>query len=137
MKKILLAVLLVFPAHLLALDAEPVKTEKLIKTTQSWDGSTLPYYSEGQPEITILKITIQPNMELAWHTHPTINAGVLVKGEMTVISKSGEVTKLTAGDAIIGVVDKIHRGVNNGSEPAEIIAFYAGVEQIPLTINVD
>lgn len=137
MKRILLIVFLVVPGHLLALDSPPVKVEELAKTSKSWDGSELPPYNKGQPEITILKITVQPNVELPWHTHPIINAGVMVKGRLTVITKSGEKYELAAGDTIVEVVGKIHRGINNGTEPAEIIVFYAGVVETPITIKVE
>ena len=97
----------------------------------------MPPYKAGQPEITILKITVQPNAELPWHTHPIINAGVMVKGKLTVVTQAGETRELLAGDAIVEVIGKIHRGINNGTEAAEIIVFYAGVIETPLTIKAE
>jgi quercetin dioxygenase-like cupin family protein len=137
MKKVLILVFIAFPSYLVAVDSQPVSVEELVKTTMSWDGSALPSYKEGQPEITILKITVQPNVELPWHTHPTINAGVMVKGKLTVITKGGEKHELVAGDTIVEVIGKVHRGINSGSEPAEIIVFYAGVVKTPLTIKTE
>ncbi len=137
MKKLILLVALVLPVCVSALDSKSVVVEELAKTTKSWDGSELPSYKEGQPEVTILRITVQPNVELPWHTHPVINAGVMVKGKLTVITKSGEKHELAAGDTIVEVISKIHRGINNGTEPAEIIVFYAGVVETPLTVIVE
>ncbi|MCP4000882.1 MAG: cupin domain-containing protein [Gammaproteobacteria bacterium] len=137
MKKLALLVALLLPVSVYALDSKPIIVEELTKTTKSWDGSELPSYKKGQPEITILRITVQPNVELPWHTHPIINAGIMVKGKLTVITKSGEKHELVAGDTIVEVTGKIHRGINNGNEPAEIIVFYAGIVKTPLTIKVE
>jgi len=137
MKKLFLLMVFVFPTYVSALQSKPIVVEELIKTTKSWDGSLLPSYKEGQPEVTILRITVQPNVELPWHTHPIINAAVMVKGKLTVITQSGEKHELVAGDAIVEVIGKIHRGINNGTEPAEIIVFYAGVVDTPLTEKIE
>lgn len=138
MKLRLFAFILLFtPGYLAALDNQLVKVEELTKTTKSWDGSTLPPYKTGQPEVTILKITVQPNMELPWHVHPTINAGVMIKGKLTVVAKDGEEYELSVGDTIVEVIGKIHRGINKGSIPAEIIVFYAGVAEVPLTVEAE
>ncbi len=137
MKNLLIIIFITFPNYLVALESQPVTVEKLVQTTKSWNGSVLPPYMPGQPEVTILKITVMPNVELPWHTHPTINAGVMIKGKLTVITKSGEENELVAGDAIVEVTGKIHRGVNNGDVPVEIIVFYAGVVDTPLTIKVE
>lgn len=38
-------------------EVSPVVKE-LVKSTRSWDGEVLPAYPQGQPQITILRITI-------------------------------------------------------------------------------
>ena len=116
-------------------DVGAVEVEVLAKTSLSWDGMALPDYKEGEPEITILKITIPPKTELALHKHPVINAGVLLTGELTVITEQGEILYLKVGDSIIEVVEKWHYGKNEGSEQAEIIVFYAGIKGVPITIK--
>ena len=95
--KIFALILLLLPNYLVALDSQSVQVEELAKTIKSWDGTVLPSYKTGQPEITILKITLQPNAKLPWHTHPIINAGVMIKGKLTVITKDGEKHELSAG----------------------------------------
>ena len=118
---------------------EPAKTEvlTLAETTKSWDGAELPKYLEGNPKVTILKITIPPKTDLAMHEHLVINAGVLIKGELTVITEDNEVLHMKAGDPIVEVVKTWHYGKNEGDEPAEIIVFYAGVEGVPITVLKD
>jgi len=128
-----LTLLLSSPAW--AHDSDAVKVEVLAKTGSSWDGEALPAYANGSPEITILRVTIAPKARLSLHKHPVINAGVMIKGELTVVADGNRTRHLKAGDAIVEVVDKWHYGKNEGSEPAEIIVFYAGIKGEPLTVE--
>ena len=112
-----------------------VRSVQLIKSTESWNGHPLPAYGTGAPEITILRITIPPGHTLPVHTHPVINAGVLLKGELTVTTDSGQVLHLKPYDPIIEVVNIWHYGKNEGDEPAEIIVFYAGETGMPITVK--
>lgn len=112
-----------------------VRSVQLVKSTESWDGHPLPAYKTGAPEITILKITIPPGSTLPMHTHPVINAGVLLKGQLTVTTESGQVLHLKADDPIVEVVDTWHYGKNEGDEPAEILVFYAGINGESITIK--
>jgi len=118
-----------------ALEAKGVMVEELARTGLSWDGHELPHYLEGRPEVTILKITIPPQVELPLHMHPEINAGVLLKGELTVKTAEGKTLHLKAGDPIVEVVNTWHYGKNEGDVPAEIIVFYAGVQDEPITVK--
>ena len=115
--------------------AENVKGEGLVKASTSWNGSPLPAYKKGEPEITIQRITIPPKVRLPLHKHPVINAGVLLKGKLTVVTKTGEILHLKTGDPIIEIVNQWHYGKNEGTEPAEIIVFYAGAVGEPITIE--
>jgi len=74
--------------------------QTLVKTTASWNGSSIPAYPVGQPEVTILRIRIEPGATLPVHKHPVINAGVLLSGELTVITERDEVLHMKAGDPI-------------------------------------
>ena len=116
-------------------DPSAVTVEVLTKSSKSWNGADLPNYPAGKPEITILRIQIPPKTQLPLHKHPVINAGVLLKGELTVITEQGEVLHLKAGDSIAEVVDTWHYGKNEGNETAEIIVFYAGTQDLPITIK--
>ncbi len=114
---------------------QEVRTVKLAEATQSWDGKLLPAYPTGQPKVTILKITIPPKTKLDLHLHPIINAGVLTKGTLTVVKDTGEKMKLREGDAIVELVNSYHYGMNEGKEEAEIIVFYAGDENTPVSVK--
>src|SRR5262245_26583226 len=49
-----------------------IQVETLLKTATSWDGSVLPSHPVGQPEITVLRITVAPGTELPLHRHPVM-----------------------------------------------------------------
>lgn len=112
----------------------PPAVKVLVKTSESWDGKVLPAYPQGQPEITILRITIPAGARLATHKHPVINAGVLLSGQLTVVTSDGKELHLTAGDPIVEVVNTLHYGFNPGDIPAEIVVFYAGMAGAPITV---
>lgn len=112
----------------------PPVVKELVKTTQSWNGAVLPAYPQGQPEITILRISIPAGTKLHTHRHPVINAGVLLSGQLTVVTADGKTLHLKAGDPIVEVVDTLHYGINEGKVPAEIVVFYAGVAGKPITV---
>ena len=55
-------------------EIEKTVTVTLLETTQSWNGKTLPKFSEGQPKVTISKITIPPKTKLPKQDeNPTIS----------------------------------------------------------------
>ncbi len=118
-----------------ALDANLVEVEELAKASSSWNGKALPDYAKGQPEITILRIKVPPGVQLPMHKHTVINAGVMLNGELTVITQNGETLHLKAGDSIVEVVDTWHYGRNDGKDAAEIVVFYAGISGSPLTVK--
>jgi len=134
MKNILFGILL-FISCSSYVHAYTIVSDILVKSTHSWDGSQLPSYPEGQPEVTILRITIPIGAKIPLHQHPYINAGVLTKGELTVLTKKGEKLIMTAGDPIVEIVNKWHFGTNSGNVPAEIIVFYAGIKGQPITVK--
>jgi quercetin dioxygenase-like cupin family protein len=111
-----------------------IEVIKLLETSESWNGEHLPKYLDGNPKITILKAIIPPKTKLEMHKHPVINAGVLLKGELTVITEKSDTLRLKAGDAFSEVVNTWHYGINNSTKSTEIIVFYAGIEGSPITV---
>lgn len=127
--------ILLLAGNAAARDTNTIQAEVLTKTSSSWNGDELPDYPTAKPEITILKITIPSGAQLPMHEHPVINAGVLLAGELTVVTQDQDVLHLKSGDPIVEVVNKWHTGRNEGSEPAVIIVFYAGTKELPLSIE--
>ena len=64
-----------------------------------------------------------------------INAGVLTKGDLTVVDEQHNTLNLKTGDALVELVNTYHYGENKGNVPAEIIVFYAGTEDLPITVT--
>lgn len=137
MKKIIYGICftLLFSSNVLAEDVNGVHVDVLAKTSLSWDGRHLPDYTKGNPEITIHRIKIPPGAQLPLHKHPVINAGVLLNGELTVVTEDNRTLHLKVGDSIVEVVNKWHYGKNEGNKTAEIIVFYAGALDTPITIK--
>jgi len=137
MKKLLGGLLLtvLFSSHAWCRDMNTVEAEVLAKATSSWNGEALPEYARGTPEVTIMRFTIPPGLTLPLHYHPVINAGIMLKGELTVVTEDGATLHLKAGDPIVEVVNTWHYGRNEGDEPVEIVVFYAGIEDQPINIK--
>jgi quercetin dioxygenase-like cupin family protein len=118
-----------------AFEDSAVQVEPLAKSAESWNGTLLPAYPAGQPEITVLRIRIAPGARLPMHEHPVVNAAVMLAGDLTVVTEAGRTLRLRQGDAIVEVVDQWHYGYNDGTEFADLIVFYAGVQGQPITVN--
>jgi len=126
---------LLIAANVVAEEVNDVHVDVLAKSSVSWDGSALPDYSKGTPEVSILRIKIPPGVQLPLHKHPVINAGVLLSGELTVVTDGNKTLHLKAGDSIVEVVNTWHYGKNEGNTTAELLVFYAGIRDTQLTIK--
>jgi quercetin dioxygenase-like cupin family protein len=129
------AVLLAFsPLCFAAADhvSSPIQVETLIQSTSSWDGTPYKAYPAGQPQVTVLKITIAPYTTMKWHSHPMPNAGYILSGELTIEKKDGTKKHFSAGQAVSETVDSIHRGIT-GAGPLVVIVFYPGTPGLPIS----
>lgn len=109
----------------------------LVDTSDNWVGETLPAYPAGTPRVTILRGVIPPGAKMAMHRHAVINAGVILRGELTVISETGAERTFRAGEALVELVGTAHCGENRGDEAAEVIMFYAGAGNLPLSEPIE
>ncbi|MCF5225603.1 cupin domain-containing protein [Pseudomonas syringae] len=117
-----------------AADKPEIKAQVAMKEVSSWDGTPYKSYPQGQPQLTVLEITIPPHTALPWHQHPIPNAAYVVSGELTVEDRlSGKSLKVHAGQAFAESVNSSHRGVT-GDQQAVVIVTYSGVEGTPLSI---
>ncbi|KZN43007.1 cupin domain-containing protein [Pseudoalteromonas luteoviolacea] len=121
--------------HQSAAQEKQVSVKTLVKTSQSWDGSSLPNYPSGTPEITVLDINIPAGTTLPLHFHPVINAGVVLRGHLKVTKPNGEVLMLKAGEPIVELVNKVHTGKALGEDDVRIIVFYAGEKGKAITVK--
>ena len=132
-----LALMIVGVWNVAAKDHQTATTEILVKTTTSWDGALYESYPTGQPEVSLVRIIIPPNTQLAWHKHAMPNIGYIVRGELTVEEYgTGMKKRLAEGQALPEMVGTVHRGFS-GPEAVELLVFYAGVVGMPLSEQVE
>ena len=112
-----------------------VRSEELIRTSQSWDGVELPDYLQGRPELVAVKYEFPAGQKLGWHHHPVINYGVLVQGELTIIGQDGKEKVVHEGEAVVEMVNTIHHGENRGTKPVILYMFYLAQEGLPLAVQ--
>ncbi|REC46506.1 cupin domain-containing protein [Chryseobacterium pennipullorum] len=113
--------------------SDKIESATLLKTTKSWDGTLYTSYPTGQPEISVLKISVPPNKALDWHKHPVINAAYVEKGEIQVERKEdGKTQWIRQGQAVPEMVNIAHRG-KTGEKGATLIVFYSGTPDLPLS----
>ena len=109
-----------------------IKVETLIQSTSSRDGTPFTAYPVGQPQITVLKITVPPHTRMEWHSHPIPIAGYILSGELTIEKTDGTTQQFVAGQAVAETVDSIHRGTT-GATPVVVIALCPGTPGKPVS----
>ena len=114
---------------------QTVQSTEMIRTSQSWDGVELPDYLQGRPELVAVKYEIPAGQKLGWHHHPVMNHGILVKGELTIVSLDGKEKVVHEGEVVVEMVDTIHHGENRGSKPVILYMFYLTQEGVPLSVQ--
>lgn len=108
------------------------QVETLIQSTSSWDGTPYKAYPPGQPQITVLRITLPPHTTMAWHSHPMPIAGYILSGELTIEKRDGTTKQFVAGQAVAETIESIHRGTT-GATPVVVIAFCPGTPGVPVS----
>ncbi|WP_449430791.1 chorismate mutase [Pseudomonas putida] len=106
--------------------------ETLHRATGSWDGKPYDSYPEGQPVLSLVKISIPPQTTLDWHCHQALNLGYLVEGELKVETRDGKTVQLRAGDTLAELVDDVHRG-HTQAQPATVMVFHAATKDFTLS----
>ena len=112
-----------------------VKTTELIRTSRSWDGAALPDYLQGRPEIVGVKYEIAAGQKLEWHHHPVMNFGILVQGELTIVSEDGLEKVVHEGEAVVEMVGTVHHGENRSTKPVILYMFYLSQPGMPLSVQ--
>lgn len=115
--------------------APSAQSTEMIRTSQSWDGAELPDYLRGRPELVAVKYEIPAGQKLGWHHHPVMNHGILVQGELTIVSLDGKEKVVHEGEVVVEMVDTIHHGENRGSKPVILYMFYLTQEGVPLSVQ--
>ena len=115
--------------------ASQVVTTELIRTDKSWDGVELPDYLQGKPEIVGIKYEIPAGQKLGMHFHPVMNFGILVQGDLTIISEDGLEKVVHEGEAVVEMVGTVHHGENRGTKPVVLYMFYLSQKGMDLSVK--
>ena len=115
--------------------APKVESTELIRTSQSWDGVELPDYLQGKPEIVGIKYEIPAGQKLGMHFHPVMNFGILVQGDLTIISEDGLEKVVHEGEAVVEMVGTVHHGENRGTKPVVLYMFYLSQKGMDLSVK--
>jgi len=110
-----------------------VKT--LFSTTTNSLGQPIAYPHGGTPEVIALFVEMAPGEETGWHHHPVPLLGYILAGELTVYQAGGEKREVRAGEVSLESVNVVHKGVNEGAVPLQMVVFVAGLKDVPFTIE--
>ena len=136
MSKKVLSILLTFVSVLcLSGVAYSAQKEVLLQTTSTWDNAKYEKLKIKNPEVTVLKICIGVGEERPMHKHDLVNIAYVKKGTLTVITDKNEQITLHEGECLPELVGKYHYGKNTGKDPVELIVFYLGEKNTPLSVN--
>ena len=64
-----------------------------------------------------------------------MNHGILVQGELTIISEDGTEKVVHEGEAVVEMVNTVHHGENRGIKPVILYMFYLSQEGLPLSVQ--
>lgn len=130
MRIFLLFFLILFSAQSFA-----AESKILGKSSTAWDGSKFKY-KKGTPEISVELVTIKAGDVMEFHCHPVPSAAYVRNGTLEVELQDGKKQLFKRGEALIEVMNKLHRGINlSSNKDVELIVFYAGVKESPNVIE--
>lgn len=109
----------------------------VVETSASWDGALLSAYPQGRPQVTILCAAILPRAALPVYTHALVNAGIILRGELTVIAETGAERTFRADEGTVELVGAVHYGEHRSEGETEIAMFYAGAQGVSLSGNAE
>jgi len=112
--------------------AGSLHAETLLDTTTTWEGAEI-IYPKGQPHVTSVKVKIDAGKATAFHCHPVLTLGYVLKGRLEVETKEGKKKILGEGESVAEVFRTVHRGVALDGD-VEILVFYVGDIDTPNTV---
>jgi quercetin dioxygenase-like cupin family protein len=125
----------------LAASASAMDSKPLLKTTSTWDGDKIDYFSTQCPEVDAVVVSIPPNAATPIHLHPVNNYAYVLEGKVVVeegdVVDGKVVARKTAtfdkGDAFVEVVNTWHKGTA-GPEGVKLLVWYTSEVGAPFTI---
>src|SRR5690606_110446 len=84
-----------------AMPVQPTGSLEVARASASWDGSPLPPYPGGQPEVRVNRITVPPGGSVPRHKHPYTTVGVVLAGRLAVIRDDGSFRVFSEGEVVV------------------------------------
>ena len=112
-----------------------IQTTELIRTSRSWDGSLLPDFPQGTPELRVLRLDFPVGAQTGWHHHTVVNYGIVQQGDLTIVCQDGTERTFREGEALVEVIGTVHRGENRGNKPVVLVMFYYSEPGQQITIQ--
>lgn len=88
---------------------EGVRATCVADSSVSWDGAPLPDYPTGRPRVTVVHYEVAPHARLALHRHPVINAGMVLRGELTVVAVGARIPERPFGAVPARILSRTER----------------------------
>ena len=114
--------------------AKGVVAKQVLVTGTTANGSPIVYPKTDTPEVKVLVVDIPPGAETGWHRHPVQCVAYVLTGTVTVELENGKHYTAHAGEAFAEVVNTLHNGHNDGTEPVRIIMTVIGQKGVPVTV---
>lgn len=133
-----LFILLVFTLPLLGQENtynRSIQSFTILKTDTTTAGQRLSEFFSNPSEVTGLKVILPPGTETGWHKHSVPGFAYVVKGTLTVETESGKTFDFGAGRSFAEVINIGHNGKNTGKDTVELIAYFIGSKDKPITIK--
>ena len=108
-------------------DLNPVVIETLISASESWNGDSYKY-PIGKAQLTLQKITAQPNFKTNIHSHPQPGIAYVIQGSISCRTSDGQSLKAVAGESFATPQDTSHYCKIDGDETAVILVTSAGTK---------
>ena len=99
--------------------------------------SVEPFAGDPAKQVVTDYYSFPPGTVLPWHTHPGAHeVSYVLSGEITLEVEGEPVKHLKAGESFYLHPDKVHRGLNEGTEPVELFVVRIKPVDEPLAVNV-
>ncbi len=94
-------------------------------------------YPEGEAEITVEVVTVEPGAETGFHIHGVPLFALFQSGSLTIDYGSEGVRTYNPGDVMLEAVNWPHNGRNTGDVPAVVLVVYMGTTDATLAQTAD
>ena len=100
--------------------------------------SVEPFAGDPAKQVVTDYYSFPPGTVLPWHTHPGAHeVSYVLSGELILEVEGEPVKHLKAGESFYLHPDKVHRGLNEGTEPVELFVVRIKPVDRPLAVEVD